>query len=169
MKQPQQPRLKTLLKKKLNNAQKIAVLGIGSELRGDDVAGMLASQLIDEACKKSDNPNKIKVFYGATAPENFSGEIKKFKPTHLIMIDAVNVGKQTGYICLIELDDIGGISFSTHQLPLNIFADYLKQTLKCEVIIIGIQPATLEFSAPVSKEITFAAQNTADMVIKYCN
>ena len=52
------PNLKTILKKKLKDAKKIAVLGIGSALRSDDAAGLLVA----EELKKIKNP-KIKSFF----------------------------------------------------------------------------------------------------------
>ena len=36
--------LKVLLKDKLNKARRIALLGVGSEFRGDDVAGILVAK-----------------------------------------------------------------------------------------------------------------------------
>jgi len=36
-------------------------------------------------------------FYRRTAPENLTGEIKKFQPTHLIIIDAAELNKERTY------------------------------------------------------------------------
>ena len=149
------PKLKTILKAKLNNAQRIAVLGMGSELRADDAAGMLIALQLETFIieKKKDNNSSLKVFLGQTAPENLTGEIKKFKPTHLIIIDAIDFQRKPGSIGVIDLAKENGSSFSTHKIPLKIIRDYLYQSIACETIIIGIQPESLEFGQVCSAKI----------------
>lgn len=141
--------LKTILKDKLKDAKRIALLGVGSELRADDVAGLqVAESLLKFRPKKKIG---FKVFIGETAPENLTGEIRRFKPTHLILVDSVDVKKKPGSIVLIAPEESAGISFCTHRLPIKIMTDFLTQDLHCEVVIIGIQPKTLEFNQPPSK------------------
>ena len=138
------------LKPRLKAAKRIALLGVGSELRGDDVAGILVAEaLLKKICRK----DNLKVFLGHTAPENLTGEIKKFKPQHLIIIDSADMGKQAGEVSLINIFDLSGVTFSTHQLPVVIMADYLMQATGCEISIIGIQPKQLKFDSKVSQEI----------------
>ena len=91
--------LTTELKNRLKAAKRIAVLGVGSELRGDDVAGMLVAGAVQKKSKK------IRVFLGATAPENLTGEIIKFKPTHLIIVDTADIKEKPGTI----LFEIAGV------------------------------------------------------------
>ena len=138
------------LKIRLKAANRIALLGVGSQLRGDDAAGILvADALSKKICKK----NNLKVFFGHTAPENLTGEIKKFKPQHLIIIDSADMGKKAGEVSLIDISDLRGVTFSTHQLPVEIMADYLMQATGCHISIIGIQPKQLKFDSQVSQEI----------------
>ena len=149
--------LKILLHNKLSGAKKVLVLGVGSELRGDDAAGMLAV----ESLKKSHSSIKVplKLISASTAPENFTGEIKRFAPTHIIIIDTADFGKKPGEISFATMQEISGMSFSTHQLPLRIMFDYLQRSLDCEVMVIGIQPQTLEFGKPPSKAIKQAVKS----------
>jgi len=153
--------LKLKLKNRLVNVKRLAVLGIGSDLRADDAAGMLIAEKVSKSQVTS---HKFKVFLGETAPENFTGVIKKFKPTHLVIIDSADMGKKAGDVLLIEPKNVVGISFSTHSLPLNIMADYISKDINCEVVIIGIQPKTIEFGKPVSKEVVKAVKYTADVI-----
>lgn len=148
------PKLKSELKNKLRGAKRIAILGVGSDLRADDAAGMLVAQSLK---LKAQNKN-VKVFSGGIAPENFTGAIKKIKPTHIIIIDCADMKKEPGAILLIDPNRVSGVSFSTHTLPLNILADYLIKDIGCEVIIIGIQPKSIEFNGCVSKEIAQAVK-----------
>ncbi|MBN1823933.1 MAG: hydrogenase maturation peptidase HycI [Endomicrobiales bacterium] len=158
----QQPlNLSKILKKNLNNREGVVVLGVGSELRGDDVAGMLAAELIS---KKSKN-RSLKVILGGTAPENFTGEIKKLSPSHLIMIDAADTGAKPGTISIIDSETVGGISFSTHMMPLKVMVDYIRESINCSVLIIGIQPKNIKFGAKVSREIKTSATQIAEAVL----
>ena len=141
--------LERVLKNRLLNARKIAILGIGSEFRCDDAAGVLvAEQLAGDRL-----PGEFEVFIGASAPENLSGEIKRFKPTHLVIIDSADSGKKAGAISLIDTEEVKGISFSTHRLPIKIMSDYLIQSIGCQITILGIQPKKLDFGSDISKEV----------------
>jgi len=151
------------LKHKLRNAKKIAVLGVGSDLRADDAAGMFVAKNINKALNKN---SKVRVFLGGIAPENLTGDIKKFNPTHLIIVDCADFKKKPGTILLIGPKDLSGVSFSTHTLPLNILADYIARDINCETLIIGIQPKTIEFEKPVSKEVKQAIKTLSDILIK---
>jgi hydrogenase 3 maturation protease len=156
--------LETILKNKLQNARRVAVLGIGSELRGDDIAGLLAAQQIEKTIAKQTTSPEVRVFIGETAPENLTGEIKRFKPTHLIIIDAADLNKEPGHIEIMEPEAIGGTSFCTHSLPIKVMTDYLLQSFYCQVITIGIQPKTLTFGSQPTKEVVAAAKHLAEEI-----
>jgi hydrogenase 3 maturation protease len=107
------------------------------------------------------------VFVGDTAPENFTGEIKKCKPSHLVVIDAADMGKKPGYIAVIGEEKIShGISFCTHQLPITILTDYLKQEINCSSILIGIQPKKLDFNAQPTKPVKDAVKKLSAFLAK---
>ena len=146
--------LKNKLKSSLKGAKKIAILGVGSELRADDIAGILAAQEIEKASKQISGSIDFKVFLGYTAPENLSGELKKYAPSHVLIIDTADIGKKPGEVAVFTPEDSGGISFSTHKLPIKVLAQYLTQSMDCRIIIIGIQPKTLDFGKDVSKEVS---------------
>jgi hydrogenase 3 maturation protease len=149
--------LLTLLQEKLAGATRVAILGVGSELRADDAAGILVAQ----QCEKIHSAENFKVLYGYTAPENLTGEVRRFSPSHLIIIDAADTSDEPGTISFINPDDIAGISFSTHMMPLKILVDYITADTKCAVAIIGIQPHTLTFGQPVTPTITAATTELA--------
>ena len=146
--------LKVLLKDKLNKAQRIGLLGVGSEFRGDDVAGVLVAKSLAAKIKN----RKFKVFLGETAPENLTGEIKKFKPTHLLIIDAADIGRKAGSVTMLCAKDIAGATFSTHRLPLKMLAEYFRLTSDCAIFIIAIQPKSIKVSDKVCDEVKVAAK-----------
>jgi hydrogenase 3 maturation protease len=91
------------------------------------------------------------VLIGETAPENLTGEIKKSKPSHLIIIDAAEISKKSGEVALFGPQEIKGISFCTHQLPMNVMVDYLRNYIDCEFLFVGIQPKSLKVGNNLSK------------------
>jgi len=155
--------LKSKLKNNLKKPRRIAVLGIGSRLRADDASGLLAAEAIQKNIKNT-HPG-LKVFFGETAPENLTGEIKKFKPTHLIIIDSADIGAKPGTIFLLKPGQLHGISFCTHQLPLQILSRYLKKSLECKIAVIGIQPKTLAFNKPVCKPVKKAVKEIVQSIL----
>lgn len=159
-------KLTAVLKQKLENAGKVAILGVGSELRSDDAAGVLVAQQIKEISRrKKKSVPRVKVFIGETAPENLTGEIKEFKPSHLIIIDSSDTDVPPGQVTIISPEKVGGTSFCTHSLPLKVMVDYLRQSCGCETIIIGIQPKNLSVGGLVSKEVAKAAKELAVTIV----
>jgi len=168
------PRLKHKLHALLKDAVRVAIVGIGSDLRGDDAAGMLVLEHLRECLKTSSNPsmNKswrskkpmIKLFNGGTAPENLTGEIRCFKPGHLIMIDAVDLAKKAGTIELVDLQKTANTVFLTHKLPVKLMIDFLAAEIEFITIFIGIQPKNLDFGAPVSSEVARAVRDLGDLL-----
>jgi len=155
------PDLTSQLKSRLCKAKRIAVLGIGSELRADDAAGMLVAQGLKDFHPRQ---RRLRVFLGSTAPENITGEIKEFRPTHLLIVDSADARKKAGSVILLQPQDLKGVSFSTHQLPLSILARYLSESFDCEILIIGIQPKSVKFGSGLSKEVRRAVKSVAQSI-----
>ncbi len=147
------PGIKTILRDRLKNAQRVAVLGIGSELRADDAAGLIIAKELDRYIKGKKKRSLVKVFLGQTAPENLTGQIKKFKPTHLIIIDAVDFHLEIGALRVVDICTEAGASFSTHRVPVGILRDYLYKSIHCETILIGMQPGSTEFCGCLSQGV----------------
>ena len=141
---------------------KIFILGIGSEFKADDAAGVvLAKNLLDRCSNKNSKfQSRLMIIDGSTAPENYTGDIKKFAPTHLVLVDAAEMGTAPGTAKLIPSNKIGGVSFSTHVLPIAVMINYLNQSVKFETVIIGVEPKDLEFGKEMSTEV----KNTVDML-----
>lgn len=164
------------LQSRLKGAKKIALLGVGSEFRADDAAGMLVAERVDKETRKQKNlPARqagkktsvaLKAFLGATAPENLTGEIIKFKPSHLIIIDTADLKQKPGTILLLDAKDLGeGVSFSTHKLPPKVMMDYFIQSLKCKIMLIGIQPKSIVFGKAVSREVLSSVKEVSKAVM----
>lgn len=158
--------LKTFLNEWLKDAGKLAVLGIGSDLRSDDIAGISASESLLKLRSRK-KKGRLRVFFGSSAPENLTGEIKKFAPTHLIMIDSVELRESPGTIILLRPQDIGkDVSFSTHKMPARALIDYFAHYIKSDIILIGIQPKNIEFGKKPSSLVINSAKEVAKIIDK---
>ncbi len=160
------PSIKALLNDRLKNAERIAVLGIGSGLRADDAAGLIIAKKLKAYIKGKKKKGLLKVFLGETAPENLTGQIKKFKPTHLIVIDAVDFNLETGALRVVNICTEERVSFSTHRVPIGILRDYLHKSICCETILIGMQPGSTEFCGSLSQKVKDSTQTACKQIME---
>jgi hydrogenase 3 maturation protease len=156
--------LTVLLQERVGSFKKIAILGVGSPLKSDDAAGILISQKIADCFPEEKYP-LLKVYIGESAPENFTGEIKKFMPDHLLVIDAADLEEEPGSVTFIDMAVIKGVSFCTHMLPLNIMLDYLKLETGTEITILGIQPQNLSYDGKITESVQAAIDEVASAII----
>ena len=150
--------IQPLLEQILASQPKVAILGCGSVLRCDDAAGT------EIALRLADLSGRARAFAGYVAPENLTGEIKNFAPNLILVIDAIDLGIETGEVRLIEQADITGVSFSTHMLPLKIIVDYLHQETGAEIALLGIQSGNLEFMDEMSDGVTRTIDEITEML-----
>ncbi|MCL2817941.1 MAG: hydrogenase 3 maturation endopeptidase HyCI [Clostridiales bacterium] len=144
---------------------RLAVMGVGSVLRADDAAGMLAVQLLQkELAAFSD----ILLIAASTAPENFTGRIKAFRPARLLVIDAAHLGLKPGEAAVIDEAAIKGVSFSTHMLPLPIVMNYLQKETGCPALIIGIQPHSTALGEKIHPKVRRAVKELALDIAALC-
>ena len=128
------------------------------------------SRLLDKTLKRSTKQPYVEIFLGETAPENLTSPIKEFQPTHLVILDALDAGAKPGHIAILGPDDLGtSATASTHNVSLKLLMDYLRHFLECEIIVLGIQPQTLEFGKPPSKSVLEAAHRTARLIVAAMN
>jgi hydrogenase 3 maturation protease len=103
----------------------------------------------------------MKIFLGGAAPENLTGPIKEYAPTHLVVVDSAQFDARPGTIQVLDTADTCGMTFSTHSLPLSVMLDYIVDSIKCETLVIGIEPKTLDFDSPVSPAVDRASHRLA--------
>ncbi len=131
------------------------LVGIGSDLRGDDSAGlMVARALLND--ERFASASHLLIIDGGPAPENHTGKIRAFQPELVLFIDAAQMDESPGTIQWIPLDAIDGMSASSHSLPLSMLAHYLTLEIGCEVVVLGIQPQQNEINAKLSAPIRAA-------------
>jgi hydrogenase 3 maturation protease len=143
----------------LRNCQRLAIMGIGNALRGDDAVGVeVVKQLRGKV------PSRVKMLDCGTVPENFMQELESFKPTHVLMIDAANLETAPGKTRLIPPEEIAGFALSTHSMPLSFLAGIIHQELKSKVVLLGIQPYSTAFGEGLSPNLRKAAKQIAENI-----
>lgn len=121
---------------------------MGNEHRRDDAAGVLIARRL--ASLASDN---LLVLDAGHAPENATAALRRFAPDSVLLVDAAEMSEPPGTIRWVETADIAGMSASTHSLPLSMLAEYLRLELGCEVLLLGIQPASTDYGEGLSVEV----------------
>jgi hydrogenase 3 maturation protease len=136
----------------------VAIVGIGNEFNGDDAAGVLvARKLSMREC--SDDAGHVLVIEAGQAPENITGELRRFQPQVVLLIDAAQVDADPGEVVWIPWETTTGMSASSHSLPLSMLARYLTLEFNCTVHLLGIQPAHNESNGAVSTEVHAAVED----------
>ena len=146
------------------DASKTVVLGAGSILCGDDAAGMLVVDLIQQVI--GEDTRRLLPLAGSTAPENFSGVIRDYQPDLILLIDAAYMQEKIGVIQFLDPSQIKGINFSTHMLPLSLLVNYLKQETKAQVALIGIQLGGTNFDASPCAAVQSSCRMLAEHILR---
>ena len=140
----------------------MAVLGIGQALAGDDGLGCLVARRL----RAGGSVSRWLIIDAGTAPEACTGTLRRFRPHLVVLIDAVEMGVAPGSIAWFDTWQADGVSGSTHDVPLHVVADYLRIELECEVGLLGVQPASVEFGEPLSKPVRHAARSLVSAILR---
>ena len=142
------------LKNFLSDCEKLIVLGVGNELKSDDGVG----PFIIKKLKEENIENKNLLFIdGKTVPENFTGKIRKEKPTHLIIVDACLMDLQPGDMQIVNKYEFANIGISTHSMSLSFFVRYLEKDTDFGIIFVGIEPETMDWGEKPTPKVENAA------------
>ena len=130
------------------------VFTVGAVLRGDDAAGPMLSKMLEE--KPVDG---WQVIDGEMTPEDYTGVVKREKPDFLVLVDAAQMNLEPGAVRLLERDNVvSDYMVTTHSMPLSYLIDEIAGYCG-ELIFIGIQPAQLEFFAPLTPEVLSSVED----------
>jgi hydrogenase 3 maturation protease len=141
----------------LKNAERVVVIGMGNELRADDAVGLEIVRKL-----KPHESDKLLVFEGHMTPDFFISPACAHKPTHLLIVDAAELGESPGTWRFLSNDEINEGLFTTHAIPATEIAAEIQRRCGAKVAFIGIQPKIRDISLSISKE----CKKTADEVVK---
>jgi hydrogenase 3 maturation protease len=136
-----------------NPKARVAFIGIGNTLMGDDAAGVLLARKLECVLPKE----RFRVLEAGLAPENCVGALRSFCPTLVILMDVMLGLGKAGMIQCLYHDKTDGFSASSHSLPLSILGAFLRAEYGCDVYVLAITALSLEqdtaLSSPVEKAV----------------
>ena len=153
-----------VLRREAGRSARVAVIGVGNMARGDDAAGALVARAL--LAGRASLPKKALVVDAGEVPENFTGVVRAFSPDLAVVSAAARGGRPPGTVFLIDPADIADEDLSTHRIPLPRLARYIRETMDCRVLLVGIEPASLERGAEgnVSPDVGRAVRRIAEVM-----
>lgn len=132
-------------------AQKITILGIGNTLFSDEGVGIHLLPILEKELRNFEN---IEIIEGLTDGIKLLGPVEDAE--NLIIVDAINAGKEGGTIISLKGDDIPnyyGIKMSVHQMGFQevLLAAKLQERYPKRVIMFGMQPTSLELGVELTE------------------
>ena len=142
----------------MTRGARVAVVGMGHELRGDDAAGVAVVRAL--GADAAGNERLLTIDAGP-APENQIGPLLRFKPDMILFVDAAQMGEAPGTVRWVPWGQVDGAGISTHTLSPRVLARFLMRELGCEVLLLGIQPERCVVGAPLSPAAAGAVHSIA--------
>lgn len=131
--------------------KRLAILGVGNPLRGDDGIG---PALVDRLQGKV----RATLVNAGDVPENYLGVIEAARPEVVLMVDAVALGAEPGDAALIEIEQIAGARLTTHNTSLALFARALQAGTGADILVVAIQPGVTSLGAAMSPRVELTLQ-----------
>jgi len=139
--------------------RRVVIVGIGNSMRHDDFVGLKVIELL--SVMKIEN---VLLLLTETVPESYTGSIRSYEPTHVILLDAANFGGSPGEARIVSPKTIVNISVSTHSLPLDVFMGYISQTICEKVVLVGIQGLDVELGEGLTPGVEKGAHDLAKIL-----
>ena len=138
----------------------MVLVGVGSPIRHDDIVGLRVLELL-----KGKTPMSTLLLPTETVPESYTGTIREFQPTHVLILDAANFNGKPGEGRIIPPEAIANTSVSTHSLPLHVFIDYVRKSICEKVALLGIQGVNIDFGEGLTPEVDKSAVEIANILL----
>lgn len=148
----------------------LVVLGIGNMLLGDDGVGVhVLRALLAE--QDAGLPPDTDLVDGGTGGLSLLQIVRD--TSALVLVDAVDVGAEPGSVHVLTGDDLyaGLVRLSVHQLGASdlLSAARLIGGLPAQVVLVGVQPASLEPDVRLSPAVQAALPAAVDAVRHWCH
>jgi len=137
--------------------KEIVIVGLGNRLRGDDAAGLLIIERIN-------NP-KFKTICAESGLENYIGKIIKLNPDIIFIVDAVILNEKAGCYKIFSSDFIQSSDILSHSLSFDIIRDLIESASSSKIYLLGIQPKTIGIGDEPTPEVL----ETVNLLVKTIN
>ena len=137
---------------------RVALVGIGNRLRGDDgVGSALAGVLIKAGVPR--------VFDGQDLPDAMVADVAASSPDTVLLVDAVDLGAEPGSVALLGRGQTMSYLPTTHRIPADLLMEVLETETGARCMLLGVQPAATEFGRSMSPEVAAALDLLAGLLI----
>jgi len=144
----------------LQGADRVLLVGVGNESRGDDGAGVLVAEAMEKHVS-----SRFRVMNLGEALARLLPDAIDFAPSHIIVVDAAMLGASPGSVRLMRLDEMERVrSFSTHDLPVSVAVGLVTSEIQAKSIAIGIQPKTVCVGCEMSIEVKRACEQVVSLL-----
>jgi len=126
--------------------QKVAIVGIGNIMKGDDGFGPALVEKLNGKIKAAC------IDVGST-PENYVSTIVKQNPDVILLVDAMHLDLDPGCYAVLKPDEVLKSGFTTHDISPRMFIEYLKTQTKADVYMLGVQPQTISLGDEMSGSV----------------
>ncbi len=145
------------LRRWFSGAGRVIIAGIGNAERADDYVGLKIVQELTGKVRCG-----VLILECETVPESYLLDIEEYQPTHVLLIDAAQLGLAPGEWRLMDAAELASFSpVSSHALPLKIFCEYLKKTVNPKIGLLLIEPQNLEFQEGLTPKVAVTAEKLA--------
>ena len=139
---------------------KVLIVGIGNRFRGDDGAGPL---LIDSLKGKVE----ATLLDVGEEPMNYLGVVDSADPDTILVFDTVEMGRPAGSIARLNLEDLSeSVALSTHSIPVRHVLKLVEMRTHANLVVFGVQAATLRLGSEMSSEVESAVKRFADGLVQ---
>ena len=137
------------------------VLGFGNRLWGDDGAGSILAERLQEA-----NPG-APIIDGGMVPENFLEKVAAARPESILLIDAGDFGGAPGEWRLFSGEELAFTGISTHAGSPRMLATYLERRTGAQVTLLVIQPGKPGQGETLSPEVEASLSSLKEDLISF--
>lgn len=143
----------------------IYILGLGNLMRTDDALGMLTTRLLETDPRL---PGDITVIEGGTLGLDLLGRIDD--ATHLLVLDAVDVGAAPGTLVRFAGSDVAKLptSKSVHLMGLSDLMNVMRLMGVPEkvTVLLGVQPDNTDWGTELTPHVEAAQQDLVEAAFR---
>ena len=142
--------------------KRILLIGVGNRLRGDDAVGPLLIQRLQDQVD-------IPLLDAGDVPENYLGPIEDSGAELVLVVDAVEMGKNVGDTAIFYIEQVQNMSVSTHTANLGLLFKVIPPERRPQVIMLGIQPGNIELGQGLTVSVHKTLEGLAKMLMLSLN
>ncbi len=155
---------------------RVAVMGIGNPLRGDDAVGCIVARKLrrafawvpagesDRASSDDAEVTTVAIVEAEEIPESYLDVLEAARPAVVVLVDAADLGCAPGALTLVEGARLDDHTTFTHRTPLAPLVRFLEQRTGATVLLAAIQPGGERWAESLSGEVEDTANRLANIL-----